>query len=204
MSIVSASAHERLENKNRFYTFVDGGVRGFLSQSEVIVSATSAQSAIAADFDAGYMFGVGFGLDTGSGFRPELAVSYSKNKGEVGGFREVLDVDGILQSTEGLSAGFDVSTLNVLTKWFLDWHLKSSDSFVPYVGIQLGYSRVKIKFDILDDDSENYFVYGGISGFRYLLNDNFSVGLESSSLIYYDSDDPATSYSLKARIDYSF
>lgn len=201
---VKVSAQEGAGKKTGFYAALDGGARGYLSQAEVTVSPTLASSALAADYDAGYIFGGGVGYDTGQGLRFELAGSYSKNKGDLAGFREVLDRDGRLASTLNFGADFDVSTLNILTKGFFDLHLKSFANFVPYAGIQLGYGRSKADVSGLPNVSDNHFVYGGITGFRYLLNENFSAGLESGSLIYYDKDDPAVSYNFKARVYYSF
>lgn len=202
---VNVSAQEGVGKKTGFYAALDGGVRGFLSDAEVAVSPTLASSAFAADYDAGYIFGGGVGYDTGQGPRFELAGSYSKNKGDLAGFREVLDRAGNLDSTLNFAGNFDVSTINILTKGFFDLHLRSFANFVPYAGIQLGYGRSKADVDgLISNVSDNHFVYGGITGFRYLLNENFSAGLESGSLIYYDKDDPTVSYNFKARVYYSF
>jgi len=156
---VNVSAQEGIGKKTGFYAALDGGVRGFLSNAEVTVSSTLASSALAADYDAGYKFGGGVGYDTGQGPRFELSGSYSKNKGDLAGFTEVLDGTGNLDSTRSLAADFDVSTLNILTKGFFDLHLRQFANFVPYAGIQLGYGRSKADVDgLISNASDNHFV----------------------------------------------
>lgn len=206
---VSAQGQFEEEERRGAYVVLDVGSRSFLSQAEVVVSATSASSALALDYDVGYVFGGRFGYDMGNGFRSELVVSYSDNQVEFGGFREMLNPDGSLDSTVAILGNTDVSTLNVLAKGFFDLRLNQFNNFVPYAGISLGYGRSKIESvtgtsGTIPGDTESLFAYGGTLGFRYFVSDKFAVGLESSSLIYYDSEDPESSYNLKARVYYSF
>ncbi|MCY3972963.1 MAG: outer membrane beta-barrel protein [Candidatus Dadabacteria bacterium] len=203
---VSAQGQFEEEGRNGVYVVLDAGTRGFLSEGEVDLSN---REAFAVDYDTGYVFGGGIGYDMG-GFRSELAVSFSNNKADVGGFADS-DPDLILSGRDT-----DVSTFNVLAKGIVDLNLSQFDNFVPYVGVALGYGRFKVDTNLTvavvgvgtltftGGGSDNYFVYGGMAGFRYLISDKFSVGLESNSLIYYDSEDPSSSYNLKARVYYSF
>ena len=210
---MDVSAQEQFEiNSGGFYVVLDGGSRGVYDESEVDVTQ---RIAVEAEYDPGYIFGGGFGYDTGEGWRYEIAVSYSENEAGVIGFGEVRNPSGM--SLGNADIRFDdsyASTFNVLATGFYDIHLRQYKNFVPYIGLGFGYGRVKVKGDatvslagetvtVSISGRENQFVSASMLGFRYSLSDNLSVGLESSSLAY-DVENPSFVYDLKARVYYSF
>ena len=212
---VSAQEQEYFEEvggNGGFYFVLDGGLRGFLNDAEVDLRNAEAFSV---DYSDGYIFGGGLGYESRYGWRSEVAVSYSVNEADAGAL--IAEIAGRGSTVRAISTGVDVSTLNVLAKGIFDFHLRQYKNFSPYAGVAWGYGRYKFDdFIVTAQDgvvstaftipggTESYFAYGGLFGFRYSVSEQLSVGLEASSLIYYDSDDPESSYNFKARVYYSF
>ncbi len=197
----AGSSAQDISQSGGFYVALDGGVR-FYSKASYEDSGLKADE----EYDAGYTFGGAFGYDTGEGIRSELAVSFTGNGGEFSGGGQGITIAG----------DFDVVTFNALGRFFYDFH--HFGDFVPYIGAAAGYGRVNfdltpgivatntqtnVTLTITGEETESYFIYGGILGMRFLLSDNLAVGMESSS-VFYDVGDATYSYNLTGRVYYKF
>lgn len=126
----------------------------------------------------GYIAGVKYGYDFDNSVRVEVSSHYRKN---VKSTQYVVgDEDQVLsKSYKGLHSW------SYMVNCLYDIHQISAKSFVPYIGLGMGYcqntehNKVKLG-DIAHSDKlkDNRFAYQGIVGARYGLNADYSTGIE--------------------------
>lgn len=165
------------------YFFLGGGIRHLTGE---------------ADSEIGYLFSGGVGYDSGSGLRAELEVAYSSNN---------VDLDIYLPTSA--DGEWDLGLWSFLVKSYYDFH-NLNNSFVPFVGTALGWTRAKHKLKITVNstttsvnDTENYFNWGSLAGFRIPVGEKVFAELEGS-IIGYGLDDTDWSTNVQVRLSYKF
>jgi len=114
-------------------------------------------------FDPGFIGSIAGGYDFANPYRIEIEALFRNN-----------DVDNL--SYEGGKVEFsggDMSTRSFMVNGFYD--IETGSPWIPFAGIGIGGSRIKIDVLGLDDTSDPVFTYQFIAGVSYALNEDMSI-----------------------------
>ncbi|HYD29682.1 MAG TPA: outer membrane beta-barrel protein, partial [Azospirillaceae bacterium] len=129
------------------------------------------------EFETGFAGALSAGYKFGFGLRPELELSYRRNRMD--------DVSGAQTLVDG-----DSRSLSLLANLVYD--INTGTAFTPYIGAGAGFSRVWYDNLLTSagnsvDDSDTVFAYQGIAGVAYSVMPNLDLTLDYR---YFATKDP--------------
>lgn len=168
-----------------FYVGAGAGVNLLRDADSTFTGDTTADETL--DFETGFAGALSAGYKFGFGLRPELELSYRRNR------LDAFDESG-LDANDGA-----VRSLALLANVVYD--INTGTAFTPYIGAGIGFARLWAD-DIRDgadivrvDDSDNVLAYQGIVGVSYAATENLNLTLDYR---YFATKDPKFSASTGA------